>query len=46
MLQYGIRFSNFTRLGQDELNAYENNLPVVYDHEFKKYRSADAIRTD
>ena len=45
-LQYGIRFSNFTRLGQDELNAYENNLPVVYDHEFKKYRSADAIRTD
>jgi hypothetical protein len=45
-LQYGIRFSNFTRLGQDELNVYENNLPVVYDREFKKYRSADAIRTD
>ena len=42
-LQYGIRFSNFTRLGQDELNIYENNSPVIYNEEFKKYESAEPI---
>lgn len=42
-LQYGVRFSNFTRLGQDELNAYENDNPVIYNEEFKKYESAEAI---
>ncbi|WP_165733600.1 TonB-dependent receptor [Polaribacter sp. 20A6] len=42
-LQYGLRFSNFTRLGQDELNVYTNNQPVLYNSEFKKYESADAI---
>ncbi len=42
-LQYGMRFSNFTRLGQDELNVYENNKPVIYNEEFKKYESAEAI---
>ncbi|UAM99647.1 TonB-dependent receptor [Polaribacter litorisediminis] len=45
-LQYGIRFSNFTRLGQDELNVYENNQAVIYNAEFKKYESAEAIATE
>ncbi|MGK0412625.1 MAG: hypothetical protein ACJA1B_000823 [Polaribacter sp.] len=45
-LQYGIRFSNFTRLGQDELNVYENNQPVIYNEQFKKYESAEAIATE
>lgn len=45
-LQYGIRFSNFTRLGQDELNVYENNQAVIYNEEFKKYESAEAIATE
>ena len=45
-LQYGIRFSNFTRLGQDELNIYANNEAVIYNSEFKKYESADAISTE
>jgi hypothetical protein len=40
--QYGIRFSNFTRLGQDELNVYQNNQAVIYNNEFKKYESAEA----
>ncbi|MCI2227768.1 TonB-dependent receptor [Polaribacter sp. MSW13] len=44
--QYGIRFSNFKRLGQDELNIYENDLPVIYNSEFKKYESAEAIGTE
>ena len=42
-LQYGIRFSNFTRLGQDELNVYANDEAVIYNSEFKKYESAEAI---
>ncbi|QXP62634.1 TonB-dependent receptor [Polaribacter sp. HaHaR_3_91] len=45
-LQYGLRFSNFTRLGQDELNVYTNNQAVLYNSEFKKYESADAIATE
>jgi hypothetical protein len=44
--QYGIRFSHFTRLGQDELNVYENDQPVIYNDEFKKYESAEAIGTE
>ena len=42
-LQYGIRFSNFTRLGQDKLNIYANDEAVIYNSEFKKYESAEAI---
>jgi hypothetical protein len=41
-LQYGVRFSNFTRLGQDELNTYANGEAVIYNAEFKKYESAEA----
>lgn len=41
-LEYGIRFSNFSRLGQDELNNYENNNPIIYNEEFKRYESAEA----
>ncbi|KGL62939.1 TonB-dependent receptor [Polaribacter sp. Hel1_85] len=45
-LQYGIRFSNFTRLGQSELNVYTNDEAVIYNSEFKKYESAEAIGTE
>ncbi len=45
-LQYGVRFSNFTRLGQDELNTYENDEPVIYNQQFKKYESAEATGTE
>jgi hypothetical protein len=41
-LQYGVRFSHFTRLGQDELNTYANDEAVVYNTEFQKYESAEA----
>lgn len=44
--QYGVRFSHFTRLGQDELNQYENNEAVTYNNTFKKYESAEAISTE
>ena len=42
-LQYGLRFSNFTRLGQDELNVYANDQAVIYNQDSQKYESADAI---
>lgn len=45
-LQYGARFSNFRRLGQDELNIYENGNPVIYNQQFKVYESAVAIGTE
>lgn len=45
-VQYGVRFSNFTRLGQDDLNVYADNNPVIYNEEFKRYESAEAIGTE
>ncbi|MGY0425640.1 MAG: TonB-dependent receptor, partial [Polaribacter sp.] len=40
-VQYGVRFSSFLRLGQNELNTYKNNQPVIYNNQFKKYESAN-----
>jgi hypothetical protein len=45
-LQYGLRYSNFTRLGQDALNTYANDEAVIYNEEFKKYESAEATGID
>ncbi|ULC58657.1 TonB-dependent receptor [Flaviramulus sp. BrNp1-15] len=42
-LNYGLRFSNFIRLGQDELNVYEDNKPVVFDPFQLIYKEADPI---
>ena len=41
-LKYGLRFSNFTRLGQDELNIYENDNPLIYNQQLQKYEPATA----
>ena len=41
-LKYGLRFSNFTRLGQDELNIYENDNPLIYNQQLQKYEPANA----
>ncbi len=42
-LGYGLRFSNFIRLGQDQLNVYQNNIPVVFDPLQLIYREAQPI---
>ncbi|MDX1769351.1 MAG: TonB-dependent receptor, partial [Arenibacter troitsensis] len=42
-LQYGLRLSNFIRLGQDELNVYENDNPVSFDPVLQIYKEADPI---
>lgn len=45
-LSYGVRFSSFLRLGQDELNIYENDNPVVFNELLQIYEKADPIGTD
>ncbi len=42
-LGYGLRFSSFIRLGQDELNVYENDNPVVFDPFQLVYQEADPV---
>ncbi len=42
-LQYGVRVSNFVRLGQDGLNIYENDNPLLFNEELQIYEAADPI---
>jgi len=42
-LGYGLRFSHFMRLGQDELNVYANNNPVEFDPLLLIYTEAEPI---
>lgn len=44
-LGYGVRFSNFIRLGQDALNVYENDNPVNFDPFLLVYQEAAPIET-
>ncbi|MBM1107533.1 TonB-dependent receptor [Aurantibacter crassamenti] len=39
-LEYGLRFSNFMRLGQDEINVYSNNNPIIFDPQTLVYSKA------
>ncbi|MFD1614414.1 TonB-dependent receptor [Gelatiniphilus marinus] len=45
-LSYGLRWSSFFRLGQDELNVYENNQAVVFNANFQIYEEANPIGTE
>ncbi|TGV01705.1 TonB-dependent receptor [Flavivirga rizhaonensis] len=45
-LSYGLRLSAFHRLGQDELNIYENDYAVVFNEDFQIYEKATPIRTE
>ncbi len=45
-LQYGARLSNFTRLGQDELNTYQNDNPILFNEAIQIYESAPATGTE
>jgi hypothetical protein len=44
-VSYGARFSTFHRLGQDELNIYENDNPLVFNEDLGIYEKADPIGT-
>ena len=39
--EYGLRYSNFLRLGQEDLNLYGNQQPVIYNPKFGIYEKAD-----
>ncbi|WOD43794.1 TonB-dependent receptor [Hwangdonia lutea] len=45
-LSFGLRLSSFFRLGQDELNVYANNQPVVFNEDFQIYEKANPTDTD
>lgn len=45
-LAYGLRLSTFQRLGQSELNIYQDNQAVTFNNDFQIYESADAIGTE
>ncbi len=45
-LQYGVRLSNFMRLGQDELNIYQNDNPLLFNEELQIYEAAEPIGTE
>lgn len=39
-MNYGIRYSNFQRLGEEERFTYANDQPVVYNKELQVYEEA------
>ena len=42
-LNYGLRFSNFLRLGQDEVNVYLDDNPVFFDPVLQVYQEGIPI---
>ncbi len=44
-LEYGLRASQFNRLGQDEFYVYENDNPVIFDPSTRIYKEAEPIDT-
>jgi hypothetical protein len=37
---YGLRYSNFKRLGEEEISTYANNQAVVFNQDFQVYEEA------
>jgi hypothetical protein len=42
-VSYGARFSTFHRLGQNELNLYDNNNPVIFNEDIGIYEKANPV---
>ncbi|WP_111709617.1 TonB-dependent receptor [Lutibacter citreus] len=40
---YGVRYSNFNRVGNQVISNYLNNAPVVYNSKLGIYESAEAV---
>ncbi|MBO6606837.1 TonB-dependent receptor [Psychroserpens sp.] len=45
-LSYGLRVSSFLRLGQDELNTYTDDNPVLYNETLQLYEKANPTGTE
>ncbi|MFA6274024.1 MAG: TonB-dependent receptor [Candidatus Paceibacterota bacterium] len=39
-INYGLRYSNFQRLGEEEVSTYANNQAVVFNQDFQVYEEA------
>jgi len=39
-VSYGLRYSTFYRLGQDQINTYENNQPILFNEDLQLYEKA------
>ncbi|MFH6968807.1 carboxypeptidase-like regulatory domain-containing protein [Flavobacterium sp. FlaQc-28] len=44
-INYGLRYSMFYRLGEQNVNVYQNNQAVIYNDEFEIYENATPIGT-
>jgi hypothetical protein len=44
-ISYGVRISSFLRLGNQTLNTYANNQPVIFNPNFQIYESAEPTGT-
>lgn len=45
-LSYGLRVSSFLRLGQDQLNVYEDEKPLLFNNDLQIYEKANPIRSE
>ncbi|MGB1232307.1 MAG: TonB-dependent receptor [Winogradskyella sp.] len=45
-VSYGARLSTFHRLGQNELNLYQDNNPVIFNEALGVYEKAEPIGTE
>lgn len=44
-INYGLRYSKFYRLGNEEINLYTNNQAVVYNEDFQVYQKGTPVST-
>ncbi len=44
-INYGLRYSNFQRLGKEQVNTYANNQAVVFNPEFQTYEEGTPTGT-
>lgn len=44
-MTYGLRYSNFLRLGKELRNTYADNRPVIFNEQFKVYEEAEPTGT-
>lgn len=42
-INYGLRYSNFQRLGEEEVSTYANNQAVVFNQDYQVYEEANPI---
>lgn len=45
-INYGVRYSQFYRLGEENINIYENDQPVIYNTQTDAYEKATPINQE